>query len=96
MKTVPTMLIIFAFSVVATRGQEISVEDFKKMPFEEREKVLEQASPEKRQELGKVHRHLYLIKSHGGEAGYRNQKEIGVSVQILTELDLRSGEIGGR
>jgi hypothetical protein len=44
MKTIYNILIILVLSVVRIRAAEISVEDFKKMSFEERDKVIEQAS----------------------------------------------------
>jgi hypothetical protein len=69
--------------------QPISIDEFKKIPdIRERWKIIEQASPDQKEELKKAELHLDLLRQFGGEAALKTAKESGVAqARGLGELE---------
>jgi hypothetical protein len=79
MKIIYIVLLILLILPNAWAGDSISIDDFKKIKDPvEREKFIDQAPPEQRDELKKIDRHLRLVSSLGGEAALKVVKEKAV------------------
>jgi len=75
MKIIYGSFFILFLLLPAWAADTVSIEEFKKLNQAERDKVLQQAPPEQREELKKIERHMSLVREHGGEAGLKAAKE---------------------
>jgi len=88
MKTTYSLVLIFLILRSALWADSVSIDDFKKMNGMDREKAIQQAPPEQKEELKKIDLHLLLVRGAGGEAGLKAQKErVAIRVRGLQDLE---------
>jgi len=76
MKSTHGILLILIALLLVRDAHGISVEDFKKISSaDERRTLIEQAPPEQKEELERIHLHMALLESYGSEAALRAEKE---------------------
>ena len=75
MKIIYGSFFILFLLLPAWAADTVSIEEFKKLNQAERDKVLQQAPPEQKEELKRIDMHLELVEQNGGEAGQKAAKE---------------------